>query len=433
MKKIKVITLGIVAIIILIILLPSILNLFTKDIESFDDSDLKLYIIEINDEENGYFDLIKIKDVIYNPEGKEKEVRYMAENKVWDQALADEIINNNREAFELFSNAAKKPKYQYPLLANPENININMELPPLNTWRVMSYYSVIKSLNLSKQGRDKEAIEEALNSVYIGQKIQESQVSAIEYLVAIALKENGLETIKEIIKTSSLSNNELTDYAKILDLFYNNEKGLVSVIKGEYQTQANIIDTFTNKDIKELVYLLEENEINKYPSELKNSYHFRPNKTKLMFANYAREEIENVDKFCKDVNKINIQRKVSDSYIKSYFTENIIGNILYDVVANSLSGINIKKCNEDSLISITKIFIALKSYKNDNGDLPRSLNQLVPAYLESVPLDYFDGNQLRYSKENRILYSVGEDGKDEGGSTGEDWKKMSDPTFNISF
>jgi len=42
-----------------------------------------------------------------------------------------------------------------------------------------------------------------------------------------------------------------------------------------------------------------------------------------------------------------------------------------------------------------------------------SLNQTVSHCLEFVSLDYFDGNQLRYSKENKMLYLIKEDLKDE--------------------
>lgn len=432
MKKIKIIIVAVLMIIILI-LLPAILNLFTKDIGPIDDSDLRLSAEKVNDEDNAYFDLIKISDVIYASEGSDAEVLKMVNNKTWNQALADEIVSKNKEAFELFSNAAKKPKYQNPSAVKPENIKYDMALPPLNEWRKLSNYSVIKALDLSKKGRSGEAIEEALNSAYIGQKIQESQVLTIEYLIAIVLKENGLETVQEIVKTSDLPNDELMDYSKKIDIFYNNEKGMISVIKGEYQAQAGIVDSFTKKEMDKTVSLVGEKEVDKYSLLLKNSYYFRPNKTRLMFADYARAEIENIDKFCKDIKKDNIQRRSSDSLITSYITENVIGNMFYDITVIGLSGINAKKCNDDSLVSVTKALIAIRAYRNDNGDYPDSLDNLVPRYLESLPLDYFDGQPLKYSKEKKIIYFIGKNLADNGGSTGEDWKEMEDPTFKISY
>ncbi|MCK4524808.1 MAG: hypothetical protein KAU07_00005, partial [Candidatus Andersenbacteria bacterium] len=166
---------------------------------------------------------------------------------------------------------------------------------------------------------------------------------------------------------------------------------------------------------------------------LKNNYYFKLNKTKAIFAEYARKNIKNANEFCNNIQNIDIQMLAPSSYLELYLTENAIGKILHDVTVTSLSSVNIKKCEEDSLVSATQVLIAIKAYQNDNGDYPDSLEQLVPNYLLSVPLDYFDGSSLRYSKENKILYSIGRDLKDNGGSIGEDWKKMPDPTFKINF
>jgi hypothetical protein len=46
------------------------------------------------------------------------------------------------------------------------------------------------------------------------------------------------------------------------------------------------------------------------------------------------------------------------------------------------------------------------------------LNDLVPIFLSSVPADFMDGKPLRYklrSDGDFLLYSVGEDGNDDGG------------------
>ncbi len=80
------------------------------------------------------------------------------------------------------------------------------------------------------------------------------------------------------------------------------------------------------------------------------------------------------------------------------------------------------KCRENTRIAAVRSLLALQAYRQDAGRLPTGLNELVPQYLDEVPLDDFDGKPLRYSREKRILYSVGEDLKDDGGFTGEEGK-----------
>jgi hypothetical protein len=63
--------------------------------------------------------------------------------------------------------------------------------------------------------------------------------------------------------------------------------------------------------------------------------------------------------------------------------------------------------------------IALRRFQLANGGAAESLGQLIPKFLSSVPVDPFDGQPLRYKKNSNdswTLYSVGSDGKDDGGN-----------------
>jgi hypothetical protein len=64
--------------------------------------------------------------------------------------------------------------------------------------------------------------------------------------------------------------------------------------------------------------------------------------------------------------------------------------------------------------------LAVLAYRVTNGSLPSKLEDLVPAYLAAVPVDPFDGQPLRYKKlaKGYVVYSVGEDGFDNGGKQG---------------
>ena len=62
--------------------------------------------------------------------------------------------------------------------------------------------------------------------------------------------------------------------------------------------------------------------------------------------------------------------------------------------------------------------IAIERYRLKKGRIPSELAALVPEYLPLLPRDYMDGKPLRYrlgSNGGFQLYSVGQDGKDNGG------------------
>ena len=64
--------------------------------------------------------------------------------------------------------------------------------------------------------------------------------------------------------------------------------------------------------------------------------------------------------------------------------------------------------------------VALKRFQLRQGNLPQTLDSMVPGILSSVPVDYMEGKPLRYRLNpdgQFVLYSVGEDGQDDVGST----------------
>jgi hypothetical protein len=70
--------------------------------------------------------------------------------------------------------------------------------------------------------------------------------------------------------------------------------------------------------------------------------------------------------------------------------------------------------------------MALQLFHSAHGDYPRSLSELLPQHLASLPEDPFERGSggLKYvvkqagggvSSQRRLLYSVGPDGVDQGG------------------
>lgn len=62
--------------------------------------------------------------------------------------------------------------------------------------------------------------------------------------------------------------------------------------------------------------------------------------------------------------------------------------------------------------------LALRRFELAHGRQPDSLSELAPKFLAAAPIDPWDGMPLRYRRQSdgsSVLYSVGEDGRDDGG------------------
>ncbi len=77
----------------------------------------------------------------------------------------------------------------------------------------------------------------------------------------------------------------------------------------------------------------------------------------------------------------------------------------------------------------TRVALGIERYRLAKGSLPKVLDDLVPQYIDKVPIDPFDGKPLRYklTEPGYIVYTIGEDGTDEGGLEKDKVAQRGDP------
>ena len=73
-------------------------------------------------------------------------------------------------------------------------------------------------------------------------------------------------------------------------------------------------------------------------------------------------------------------------------------------------------------VHLSNLALAATAYKAKNGAYPASMDALTPDYIAEIPVDPFDGKPLRMAAVDGglVLYSVGPDGKDDGGAEEKD-------------
>lgn len=422
---------------LLLMFLPYVFGLLSKDIPPPDTSDLNLQTINIKPEENAYYDLEKIGLITPREVGKKvlyeiyqpAEILTYLEGTSWNQLVIDEVIAKNQKVFEIFDMAMQKPYFQDPATDRPEKLRPDLVLPSQATLLRLARVNAIRALDLHKKGEHGRAIDEAVKIVEFGHKIESSQVVLSEYLAAVAVKNIGLSTLKTILSDTNLPKDLLISYSKALERFKQG-KGLVTAFKAEYAIQSAATDLIESGQLAELggENFLERQIIKHWRG---NIFYFRPNETRKLFADFARIEIDNAKKPCAEL--LYPEDAEIPSLVQLYFTENAVGKILQQILL-PIRTIHYKRCELELLISVNQILLALRAYNLEEGELPEKLDILVPAYLTSVPIDPFNGKQIGYSKTKRIIYSVGRDGRDDGGGNEQkEWREAADPTFKIPF
>jgi hypothetical protein len=99
-----------------------------------------------------------------------------------------------------------------------------------------------------------------------------------------------------------------------------------------------------------------------------------------------------------------------------------MGNVCIALFMPALSGVISAEDRNTVWQSTVPVVFALAAYRADHGSYPADLAALVPKYLPAIPEDLFSGGPLRYKGQRAgyVLYSVGPNGKDDGGRSNRD-------------
>ena len=83
----------------------------------------------------------------------------------------------------------------------------------------------------------------------------------------------------------------------------------------------------------------------------------------------------------------------------------------------ALSRASIEPARSGARIEAARAALAVERYRLKYGRAPARLDDVAPEFIEGVPVDPFDGKALRYERKEKgyVVYSVGENGKDDGG------------------
>ena len=90
-----------------------------------------------------------------------------------------------------------------------------------------------------------------------------------------------------------------------------------------------------------------------------------------------------------------------------------------------------------AFVRCTVLAIAIERYRRSHGQMPGSLDDICPGFIDSIPMDPFTGRKLLYhhDQETYVVYSVGSNRRDDGAliTPKADQKRALDLGFAIRF
>jgi len=437
-----------------------------------EDADLRVAVPEVPPEENGFPLIQRAAKAVFwldedqwldghPPEGADDDaltdgqrLDRMVGGEAWDNRLAAGVLERNREALALFEEGMARPHFQLPRITSLDDL-----IPYLFDFIQLGNLLTLRSRAHGRAGEAEEAFETALRLLRFGGRVERASNCLVAYLVGLTLRRMGLGLLREYAAEMSLPPDALREYADRLAACPPSNEGLARAIRAEYLLMANAVDQVSRGEMS-----LEG--LARGPSAIENitpplAYRLHPNRTKRMFADTFRTLIDAAGQpYCKARPRGEAwERGLDERHARlsahwwSPLRPNAIGETMYCLLMPGYKGLFRQKAQSELSLRVTRLMLLLRAYKTARGRLPERLDVLVPATLDAVPTDPFDGKPLRYDPEKRILYSVGRDGEDTGGLSEEEaqrwWQEeypykaeegmspapweMPDPSFPLAF
>lgn len=430
-----------------------IVNTFlAKDEPLPDDSALLPNMVAVSAADNAYEAVKEMRQLDvqgYNADGTPRtdaQLESMLRGDSWDAEAAQRILDQHQREIALVHEAAAKPHYQDPALANVATFDVRTYLWPMGTPRMAAKYTVLHALALVHDGKVVEGLDEAMIVARFGSVLENGDGVLIDYLVGNAVVQAGLTTIRQIaldypipVDAGQKSIQQLADLGdsrpaeiRAFQMEYLFSKSYLSTYRrlDTLYTSFNVGFDVSGRTVEPpgtwLARAIQDSGLARF--------YYLPNQTWRYRVEEARRAATLASTSCATMNDTPEVVKYLDGFSwKCLVTRNVIGKALHDIGAVSLSGVTTRRCHETLAATATQAVIAINMYKQETENIPTGLDQLVPKYLSAALVDPYSGQPVPYRAAAASIYSVGPKHLDIGGSPiGVDWQKEDNPSFLVS-
>ena len=376
---------------------------------------------EVPAEENGYelisyigadnFSVISDKD--------SRKAAKIARGEEWDTKFIKRLVSENIKIITDVANAIKRPRFKFPTAKTA------IDLPQYQNVYQASRLLIFKSKIDANYLNIDSAIETLTINVNFCQKIMtEENHYLISYMIGIPCISDSLDVIHEITSKHTLKKNQFKKMAAITSRLkpYASDD-FEKIFPGEIRYTKSTFDKQFKMSIYDRKKLYEDptdlSNVNKkifsYTSAFFPKYYFHPNAVINFFSEIYAKAMADVPLYCSDM-KARIETKDDDFPFETFYNPLTPYWIRHKQFTWSWKKYFERRCLAHTYYDAVSAIIAIQAYQQDHKKLPKNLNELIPTYMDRLPIDYFNGAPLKYSADDKWLYSVGNDYQDDKGS-----------------
>ena len=346
----------------------------------------------------------------------------------------EELLKANEPAFEEFRKGLVKEKCRFI----SGEITYDTPLPHLKKARDMARLLMLEARLYERNGDLEKAITNSLDVIKLGRDLGQDRI-LISKLVDIAIFSISYAALKDLVGSENLTPalSRIT-LSRVMEL----EERSVSMretLEGEAAVAKSAV-RWTLIDIEEeAATKAEETPLEKTKKMWRNFLVLKaPNEKKRLTFLVIKQTYRRIDEYYgrtisfiekgdyKAISafedaywkKIEERKLTLRDFLRANekFPELMV-DVLFIILLPGTGRSSIYFANAQARERFIITTLAVRLFKMEKGRWPEKLDELVPEYLDEVPLDPFALKPLRYKKHESkwIIYSIGPDGKDDGG------------------
>jgi hypothetical protein len=410
-------TIIVAGVLVVLLFVAVLLKSWLAPTPAFNDADLQPNRAIVSTDMNAFPLLLEAGELMAISEQDETAIYALGSGSSWNEADAKAFLTANTAALAKLHEIWSRPQLQVNVISN-----FAQEYPYLEKWRQLTSLALIEARLSFHTGNEPDAFELAMRIVRFGHRVEASNGDVIHYLVGAAIKSSGLECLRQFANHTRQPKDSLLSIARQLRDFEANQDGLYNALKVDYATQATFLGEFSTdtNSFGQLVAIV--------PNPM-----FSATRSKVELAGQIRCTMIAVTNFYANGLLEMPVIKTNRSTLGQLLQGNAVGSMFNEMSQSSREKLLLRKCRENVALRATRVMLALRAFQMTHGQLPQSLAELLPDFLETIPLDDFDGKPIRYLPELKTIYSVGSDLTDNGGAPPAKQSKQGDLVFKFNF
>ena len=379
------------------------------------DGDLALERLEIPDEANAYTAFIAAAEA-YAPPTPANLLSDYLEGRPVDTNALKAVIASNDVSHALLCQGTARAFCIVPCVDIDD-----IRQPCVGNWLELLRVIKVKGELARGEGDYAAAAETSVALIRFGVLVQEHPETLIQFLIGRAILETGLTAGVKLAQEPDAPAEALRTVAEAMAQVPPLTNSFIRAMKAEYRLGSLGLDAYAAGPVPSpsRMYLWQESleKVVRIGGRPLLRYCIQPNRTKRLYADHIRDFISNAPRSYADMTLTSSPTPSRLNRVLRYIRPNSVGEMLLQLMDPVLDDQLGKLCVSRSDLAAARLVVALQLHRREHGAFPERLDALVPDELEAVPLDPFDGRPFRYDAKRRIVYSVGKNLVDDGGSS----------------